>query len=55
MTDWVQMRVIHTKNPPLIGMWVFWDDHRSLPAVDAALHQLSMKRWLEIAEDSKEP
>ena len=45
------LRMIHTKNPPVIGMWVYWDDHRDLKAVDAAVHAESMKRWLERADE----
>ncbi len=55
MTDWLQYRVIHTKNPPVIGMWVYWDDHRKLPAVDAAVHAWSMKHWAKRAERAEEP
>ena len=47
------LRMVHTKNPPVIGMWVYWDDHRDLKGVDAAIHALSMKRWAALAEQEQ--
>ena len=47
------LRLVHTKNPPVIGMWVYWDDHRDLKAVDAALHAWSMKQWLALSEQEQ--
>ena len=44
-------RMVHTKNPPVIGMWVYWDDHRDLKGVDAAIHTWSMGKWLERADE----
>ena len=46
-------RMIHTDNPPVVGMWVYWDDHRDdLKAVDAAIHRWSMQLWLKRSEET---
>ena len=46
------LRMIHTKNPPVVGMWVYWDDHRDLKTVDAAVHAWSMRLWLKRSEET---
>ena len=47
--QWLRTKVVQTVNPPLIGWWWFWDDHRKVGPVDAVLHRMSMKRLLDSA------